>query len=67
MAKGFRFADLYWLYNPKSYKENNRVVNDFVKHFVDLALEKGSREKKAEEGHRKYVFLEALAEQTQDP
>ncbi|KAK0290220.1 hypothetical protein LTR91_006410 [Friedmanniomyces endolithicus] len=67
MAKGFRLADLYWLYNPKSFKENNRVVNNFVKHYVDLALEKGSREKKAEEGHRKYVFLEALAEQTQDP
>ncbi|TKA72875.1 hypothetical protein B0A55_06648 [Friedmanniomyces simplex] len=67
MAFGFRLADLFWIYNPKSYKENNKVVNDFVKHYVDLALEKGSREKKAEQGHRRYVFLEALAEQTQDP
>lgn len=69
MAKRFRLADMYWMYNPKSYKENNKIVNDFVKHYVDLALKQGSssQEKKAEEGHGKYVFLEALAEQTRDP
>jgi cytochrome P450 len=44
-------------------------VNEFIGHYVELALNKSSGEKKAEEGHGKpkYVFLEALAEQTRDP
>ncbi|KAF2773861.1 putative P450 monooxygenase [Teratosphaeria nubilosa] len=67
MAKRSRYADMYWLHNPKEYKENNKIINDFVKHYVDLALSKTSSQKKAEEGHEKYVFLEALAEQTRDP
>ncbi|KAK5135139.1 hypothetical protein LTR08_005525 [Meristemomyces frigidus] len=69
LAKRFRFADMYWLHNPKEFRDDNKIVNDFVKHYVDLALKKGSEEKKAEEGHgkEKYVFLEALAEQTRDP
>ncbi|KAK3074958.1 hypothetical protein LTR53_002198 [Teratosphaeriaceae sp. CCFEE 6253] len=66
MAQGFRLADLYWLSNPAAYKENNKIVNDFISHYVDLALQRRSHEKKAEEG-KHYVFLEALAEQTQDP
>lgn len=69
MAQRFRLADMYWMHNPKSYKENNKVVNEFVRHYVNLALQKGSLEKKAEEGHgkEKYVFLEELAKQTRDP
>ncbi|EME40172.1 hypothetical protein DOTSEDRAFT_74860 [Dothistroma septosporum NZE10] len=70
MAKKFRYAEMHWLHNPKSYKENSKVVNDFVKHYVDIALAKGPDEKKAEEGHagkEKYVFLEAIAQQTRDP
>ena len=70
MAKRFRLADMYWLHNPREYKDNNKVVNDFIAHYVDLALNKGTQEKKAEEGHggkEKYVFLEALAQQTRNP
>jgi cytochrome P450 len=60
---------MYWVHNPKEYKENNQVVNDFVKHYVDLALRKGFEQKKAEkaQGKEKYVFLEELALQTRDP
>jgi cytochrome P450 len=45
------------------------VINQFMKHYVDLALSRNPQEKKAEqgEGKQKYVFLEALAEQTRDP
>lgn len=71
MAQRFRLGDMFWTHNPKEYKENNRIVNDFIKHYVDLALRQTSTasEKKAEEGHgkEKYVFLEALAQQTRDP
>ncbi|KAK5125177.1 hypothetical protein LTR85_000853 [Meristemomyces frigidus] len=71
IAKRFRLGDLYWVNNSKEYKENNKVINDFVMYYVDVALKKGTAEKKAEEGrhHSKetYVFLEALAEQTRDP
>lgn len=71
MAKRFRLGDMWWMMNSKEYKDNNKVIDDFVKHYVDLALKKGTVEKKAEEGrhHGKetYVFLEALAEQTRDP
>ena len=71
LAKRFRFGDQYWLHNPKEFRDDNKVVNDFVAHYVDLALKRTTAEKKAEEGRSgnkpKYVFLEALAEQTSDP
>ncbi|KAK5690438.1 hypothetical protein LTR97_012306 [Elasticomyces elasticus] len=66
LAQGFRLADMYWISNPKEFKENNKFVNNFISHFVDLALQKGSDEKKSEEGH-KYIFLDELAKQTRDP
>ena len=70
LAKRFRFGDQYWWHNPKDFKEDNKVINKFMAHYVDLALKKGITEKRQEEGHsgkQKYVFLEALAEQTRDP
>lgn len=70
LAKRFRFGDNYWWHNPKEFKEDNKIVHDFMNHYVDLALKRNaSQEKKAEEGHgkKKYVFLEELARQTQDP
>lgn len=70
MAKGFRLSDLYWLHNPREYKENNKIVNEFVDYYVNLALNGTlNTEKKMEEGHKKgkYVFLEAVAQQTRDP
>ncbi|KAK4549199.1 hypothetical protein LTR36_007657 [Oleoguttula mirabilis] len=67
MAQRFRLGDMYWVHNPKEYKENNRIIDEFVKHYVNLALKKSTSEKKAEEGRHGYVFLEALAEQTRDP
>lgn len=70
MAQGFRLGDKYWLHNPKEFKENNKIVHQFVDYYVDLAL-KGNlnTEKKMEEGQKKekYVLLEALGQQTRDP
>lgn len=70
MAKRFRLADKYWTHNPKEYKQNNKIVNDFVDHYVDIALRAdANKEKTLEEGHKKekYVFMAALAAQTRDP
>lgn len=58
------------MHNPKSFKEDQKVINQFIQKYVNLALEKGTEEKKVEKGEdhkEKYVFLEALAEQTRDP
>lgn len=70
MSQGFRLGDKYWLHNPREFKENNKIVHQFVDYYVDLAL-KGNlnTEKKMEEGQKKekYVLLEALGQQTRDP
>lgn len=69
LATRARFAHLYWLVNPKDFKNACRVCHTFIDHFVRLALSKDSREKELEKGIAggKYVFLEALAAVTQDP
>jgi cytochrome P450 len=70
LAKRFRLGDLYWLHNPKDFKNNNKNIQTFIDHYVNLALRKSSgSEKLAEEGDHKqrYVFLEQLASQTRDP
>lgn len=69
MAQRFRLADMYWTHNPKEYKENNKNVQSFIDHYVNLALRKSSgSEKVAEEGDKdRYVFLEELATRTRDP
>lgn len=68
MAKKFRLVDMHWLYSPQEYKTNQTVINDFVKHYVDLALEKGlSPKATSDEKKDHYIFLEALAQQTRDP
>lgn len=70
IARRFRRGNLWWTSNPKEYQNDNKIVRGFVDHYVNLALKKSqAQEKKAEEGQgkEKYVFLEALAEQTQDP
>jgi len=69
LASRARFANRYWLVNPKDFKESCKLCHDFIDHFVRLALSKDQREKDLEKGgaKEKYVFLEALAAQTQDP
>lgn len=68
LAKRFRFADLYWLHNPKEFREDNKIVNEFVQRIVDRTLQKEPQDSKTEKGQgkEKYVFLEALTEQTRD-
>lgn len=69
LATRGRFGDKYYLYSPKGFKDACNVCHDFIDHFVRLALSKELREKELEKGQskEKYIFLEALATQTQDP
>jgi len=71
LATRARFGDKFWLVNPKGFKQACKDCNDFIDHFVRLALSKELREKELEKDVRgtkeKYVFLEALAAETKDP
>lgn len=61
---------MYWIYNTRELRECIRQCNSFMDHYVRRALNKELRETGREmEGRTKpkYVFLDALAEQTQDP
>lgn len=70
VAKRFRLSDMYWLHNPKEFKDDVKIIRQFIDHYVNLALRTSSAgEKVAEEGSHKerYVFLEELASRTRDP
>lgn len=62
---------MYWLSNSKEFRDSCKKCHDFIDQFVRLALSKELREKELEKGvtgaKDKYIFLEALAAQTQDP
>ncbi|KAJ5179372.1 hypothetical protein N7492_002582 [Penicillium capsulatum] len=66
LAARSRAQGLYWLVNPKEFREANRRVHEVVDHYVKVALEsKRDPEKKDQSG--RYIFLDALAADTDDP
>lgn len=70
LAKRARFQGLYWAVDSFAFRRNCRIVHKFIDSFVNEALEKKPREKdveKATDKKPKYVFLDALVEQTRDP
>ena len=67
-----RLSNLYWLYNPQSFKDSCRVVNKFADYYVNLALTtdlSALSEQNLEKGEKKerYIFLKELVQQTRDP
>ncbi|KUI68920.1 Cytochrome P450 52A12 [Cytospora mali] len=63
-----RLGPMSWAYNPKWFRKSVQEVNQFMDFYVKRALDKNLLEKEVEQRTKpKYVFLEALAEQTQDP
>ena len=75
-----RMGELYWLYNPKSFRNDCKAVHKFADYYVNLALSRDikqaapssiSDEEKGGGGgggkKQKYVFLNSLAETTRDP
>lgn len=65
LAARSRAQGLYWLVNPKKFREANRQVHEVVDHYVNVALEsKRNPDKKQDD---RYIFLQALAADTDDP
>ncbi|KAL2001186.1 hypothetical protein VTN02DRAFT_2132 [Thermoascus thermophilus] len=65
-----RAQDLYWLVNPRRYRAAIRTVHDLVDRYVRLALEQRQQQPEPEQQETKanrYIFLRALAAETQDP
>ena len=72
LASRARLLDQHWLLNPSEFRKSNKDVHAFIDYFVDLALNKESKEKVLEKGNTsperdRYVFLDALIAQTRDP
>lgn len=64
IAARSRAADLYWMVNSRAAREAINKVHSLVDNYVHLALE--SRHRQEKQGDR-YIFLQALAAETQDP
>ncbi|KAK9379585.1 cytochrome P450 [Kockiozyma suomiensis] len=72
LSKRVIFQSLYWVINNSEFREANRVVHSFVDFYVAKALEHYDKKVKEpaateKQGPERYVFLDALAEETQDP
>ncbi|KAJ5240282.1 hypothetical protein N7468_004901 [Penicillium chermesinum] len=66
LAARSRAQGLYWLVNPKEFREANRRVHEVVDYYVNMALAKKRNPEKKPEGGR-YIFLDALVAETEDP
>ncbi|EDN95095.1 hypothetical protein SS1G_10970 [Sclerotinia sclerotiorum 1980 UF-70] len=67
-----RFADKYWLVTSKGFTNSCNRLNEYVDHFVQLALTRNSLGKPQDEddvsgAKEKYIYLDALAKETYDP
>ena len=68
LATRARYMDSYWLISPKGFKDACSTCHEFIDHYVRIALSKTIEQKnKDPSGKERYIFLEALAAQTQDP
>lgn len=66
LAARSRAQSLYWVVNPKEFREANNRVHEVVDHYVNLALEtKRNPNRKPADG--RYIFLEALAAESDNP
>lgn len=57
-----RLMDLYWLYNPKSFRTDCAKVHKLVDHFVDKTLSADQIDKE----DNRYIFSQELAKITKD-
>jgi cytochrome P450 len=58
-----RLSDLYWLYNPKSFRDDCREIHRFADYCIQRALNKSQN---AESNSGRYVFLDELIKVTTD-
>ncbi|KAK5046196.1 hypothetical protein LTR84_008653 [Exophiala bonariae] len=69
-----RLADLYFLYNPKYFRESCKAVHKFADYYVNLALTNDTSPTGAEHKDTgkewekdRYIFLNELLKHTRDP
>lgn len=74
IAQKAAFGGLHWMCNPAGFTQAVSECHHFIDYYVELALKQSKRRivfgedpEKASAGDQKYVFLEELASQTQDP
>lgn len=68
LAARTRAQSLYWMINPKDFRDANRVCHQLVDYYVNIALDpNASQSLKSSPDRERYVFLQALAKDTQDP
>jgi cytochrome P450 len=68
LAARTRAQSLYWLINPKGFRDANRICHQLVDYYVNMALDpKANRDFKSTQDRERYIFLEALAKDTRDP
>ncbi|TFB01918.1 Cytochrome P450 52A12 [Trichoderma ghanense] len=65
LSIGSRLGPNYWIVHLPEFHRMVKQVHEFVDYFVQKALHQGASEKPVNED--KYVFLNALAKETQDP
>lgn len=69
ILKRIRAQKLYWLINPPEFRKAVKTVHEVVEYYVDKALAKqnaSEEEKNIDNPNSRYVFLEAVARETQD-
>lgn len=66
LAIGARLGPNYWIVHFPEFHRMVKQVHEYVDYFVQKALVQGASEKKPV-SEDKYVFLSALAKETQDP
>jgi len=67
LSLGARMGNSYWMVHTPEFHRMVKKVHEFVDYFVGVAM-KQTRDEKAGGGEKeKYVFLHALAQDTQDP
>jgi cytochrome P450 len=62
-----RLFKLYWLYNPKSFRDDCKELHRFADHCVKVALERDKNGTEASGEKQRYVFLQELVKATKDP
>ena len=72
LATRARFQDLYWVKDGFKFRDDVRKTHRFIDYFVNVALRRRNERlvggKAAEvEGGGRYIFLDALVNETQDP
>lgn len=64
-----RLAGLYWLYNPKSFRDDCQEIRKFADHCIENAPKQDKLDPQttaSQPGHGRYIFLRELIKSTQD-